>query len=44
MERSLIMKTLEDVKGNRTMAAKLLGIGIRTLRNKLKEYREEGVI
>ncbi|MBI5192431.1 MAG: sigma-54-dependent Fis family transcriptional regulator [Nitrospirae bacterium] len=44
MERSLIMKTLEDVKGNRTMAAKLLGIGVRTLRNKLKEYREEGVI
>ena len=44
MERSLIMKTLGEVKGNRTMAAKLLGIGVRTLRNKLKEYREEGVV
>ncbi|MDD5434183.1 MAG: sigma-54 dependent transcriptional regulator [Nitrospira sp.] len=44
MERSLIMKTLDEVKGNRTTAAKLLGIGLRTLRNKLKEYREEGVV
>lgn len=44
MERSLIMKTLNEVKGNRTMAANLLGIGVRTLRNKLREYREEGVI
>lgn len=43
MERALVMKTLEDVNGNRTRAAKLLGIGIRTLRNKLREYREEGV-
>jgi len=42
MEKSLIMKTLEEVGGNRTRAAKLLGIGVRTLRNKLKEYREEG--
>lgn len=42
MEKSLIMKTLEEVGGNRTKAARLLGIGVRTLRNKLKEYREEG--
>ena len=43
MERALIMKTLEGVEGNRTKAAKLLGIGVRTLRNKLKEYRTEGM-
>lgn len=44
MEQTLIIKTLEEVGGNRTKAAKLLGIGVRTLRNKLKEYREEGLI
>ncbi len=38
MEKQLILKTLEEVKGNRTHAAKVLGISIRTLRNKLKEY------
>ena len=41
MEKALIMKTLDEVSGNRTKAARLLGIGVRTLRNKLKEYREE---
>lgn len=38
MEELLIMRTLDEVKGNRTQAAKLLGISIRTLRNKLNEY------
>jgi len=38
MERVLIKQTLDHVKGNRTEAAKLLGISIRTLRNKLHEY------
>lgn len=40
MERELIFKTLTRVKGNRTHAAKELGISIRTLRNKLREYRQ----
>jgi DNA-binding NtrC family response regulator len=39
MERKLIMTTLEQTNGNRTHAAKLLGISIRTLRNKLRDYR-----
>jgi DNA-binding NtrC family response regulator len=42
MEKQLIRTTLRDVGGNRTKAAKLLGISIRTLRNKLNEYRESG--
>lgn len=42
MERDLIFKTLARVKENRTHAAKELGISIRTLRNKLREYRDLG--
>jgi two-component system, response regulator FlrC len=37
-EKLLILKTLEHTHNNRTQAAKLLGISIRTLRNKLHEY------
>jgi two-component system response regulator FlrC len=39
MERELIFQTLARVRENRTHAAKELGISIRTLRNKLREYR-----
>lgn len=38
MERQLIQKTLENTGGNRTHAARLLGISLRTLRNKLNEF------
>ncbi len=38
-ERNVILGTLEKLNGNRTHAAKSLGISLRTLRNKLKEYR-----
>jgi len=43
MEQQLILETLEHCLGNRTHAANILGISIRTLRNKLKEYSEAGV-
>jgi DNA-binding NtrC family response regulator len=38
MEKQLICKTLEDTGGNRTRAARCLGISLRTLRNKLNEF------
>jgi len=41
MEKKLIFKTLKEVNDNRTQAAELLGISIRTLRNKLHEYKAE---
>ena len=44
MERELILQTLEHCAQNRTRAADMLGIAVRTLRNKLKEYREAGLI
>jgi DNA-binding NtrC family response regulator len=39
MEKELILRTLDELGGNRTHAAKALGISIRTLRNKLNEYK-----
>jgi DNA-binding NtrC family response regulator len=43
VERDLILDTLDHCIGNRTHAAKILGISIRTLRNKLNEYMEAGI-
>ncbi|MDR2744974.1 MAG: sigma-54 dependent transcriptional regulator [Desulfovibrio sp.] len=42
VERIMILKGLEATSGNRTQAAELLGISVRTLRNKLNEYRAQG--
>jgi DNA-binding NtrC family response regulator len=43
VERDLILDTLDHCLGNRTHAAKILGISIRTLRNKLSEYTGAGI-
>ena len=43
VERDLILDTLNAYLGNRTHAANILGISIRTLRNKLKQYADEGI-
>ena len=42
MEKTLILDTLTHCLGNRTHAANILGISIRTLRNKLNEYADAG--
>jgi len=39
MERDLIVETLKEVNGNKTKASKILGISVRTMRNKLHEYK-----
>jgi two-component system, response regulator FlrC len=43
LERLAITEALRRVRGNRTHAARLLGIGLRTLRNKLRAYRGAGL-
>jgi two-component system response regulator FlrC len=43
VERDLIIDTLRHCFGNRTHAATILGISIRTLRNKLRQYLDEGI-
>jgi transcriptional regulator with GAF, ATPase, and Fis domain len=43
LERQMILHSLDQTAGNRTQAALLLGISVRTLRNKLNEYRQMGV-
>jgi DNA-binding NtrC family response regulator len=43
VERDLILETLKHCLGNRTHAANILGISIRTLRNKLNEYAGDGI-
>ncbi len=44
VEQHLILDTLDHCLGNRTHAAKILGISIRTLRNKLNEYVAGGMV
>lgn len=44
MEKRLIYKALAASNDNRTRAAEMLGISVRTLRNKLNEYRQGGLV
>ncbi len=43
VERDLILDTLDHCRGNRTHAAQMLGISVRTLRNKLSDYAGAGL-
>ena len=43
IERDLVLETLANTHGNRTASARLLGVSVRTLRNKITEYSGEGV-
>ncbi|KMO33524.1 hypothetical protein VQ02_20710 [Methylobacterium variabile] len=42
-ERKLVIETLIRCRGNRTHAAKMLGVSVRTVRNRIAEYRRIGV-
>ena len=45
IERAVILETLKRQSFNRTRAARVLGIGIRTLQRKLKQYRlDAGIV
>ncbi|MDQ7032327.1 MAG: sigma-54 dependent transcriptional regulator [Desulfonauticus sp.] len=43
MEKRMILKSLKLTGGNRSQASQLLGISVRTLRNKLNEYKKQGI-
>lgn len=43
IRRRVILRTLEQCEGNRTRTAEVLGLSLRTIRNRLKEYREAGI-
>ena len=43
VEQALIIETLHHTSGNRTHAATILGISIRALRNKLRDYAGQGL-
>jgi len=42
IERELVLQTLARCGGNRTHAARVLGVSVRTLRNKIRHYAEAG--
>lgn len=42
IERDLVLETLARTDGNRTASARLLGLSVRTLRNKITEYSADG--
>jgi len=43
VEKRLILQVLRENNGNRTKSAEILGISVRTLRNKIREYRQAGI-
>ena len=43
VRRKIIIGTLERFDGNRTRTAEALGVSLRTIRNKLRDYRERGI-
>ena len=43
VERDLVLETLASTRGNRTAAARALGMSVRTLRNKITEYSADGI-
>jgi DNA-binding NtrC family response regulator len=43
VERELLLQTLAHCDGNRTVAARVLGVSVRTMRNKIKQYATDGV-
>jgi DNA-binding NtrC family response regulator len=43
VERDLVLETLASTRGNRTASARVLGISVRTLRNKISEYSAHGI-
>ncbi len=43
IERELVLQTLARYDGNRTHAARVLGVSVRTLRNKIRSYSADGI-
>jgi len=43
VERELVLQTLGRCDGNRTRAARVLGVSVRTLRNKIRQYSADGL-
>ena len=43
IERELVLQTLVRCDGNRTRAARMLGVSVRTLRNKIRQYSADGI-
>ena len=43
VERELVLQTLARCDGNRTRAARVLGLSVRTMRNKIRLYSTDGI-
>jgi DNA-binding NtrC family response regulator len=43
VERELVLQTLARCNGNRTRAARVLGLSVRTMRNKIRLYTTDGI-